>query len=82
MLTFRIDQTDHYGTRRLPLSTRSCPYTDAEVAALVDDLADGGTELVKATALLADELVQAFGIPEAAFAARAAAASTGRHDLS
>ncbi|WP_103538953.1 MULTISPECIES: helix-turn-helix domain-containing protein [unclassified Streptomyces] len=82
MLTFRIDQTDHYGTRRLPLSTQSCRYADAEVAALVDDLADGGTELVEATALLADELVQAFGIPEAAFPARAAAASAGRHGLS
>ncbi|MFD4219701.1 hypothetical protein [Streptomyces griseus] len=46
MLTFRID---HYGTRRLPLSTQSCRYADAEAAALVDDLADGGTELVQQT---------------------------------
>ncbi len=70
MLPFRIDQNDKWDRPRVALSTQSCRYADAEVAALVDDLADGGTELVQATALIADELVHAFGIPEAAFTQR------------
>lgn len=70
MLPFRIDQNDKWGTPRVALSTQACAYADAEAVALVDDLADGGTELVQAGALIADELVQAFGIPEAAFTGR------------
>ncbi|MFC9183312.1 hypothetical protein ACFTZJ_21885 [Streptomyces globisporus] len=63
------------------MSTQACAYADAEAAALVDDLADGGTELVQAASLIADELVQAFGIPEAVFAARAKAAAVRHHGL-
>ncbi|MEG9551416.1 ATP-binding protein [Streptomyces baarnensis] len=81
MLRFRIDQIDKWGRPRVSLSTQTCAYADAEAAALVDDLADGGVELVQATALIADELVHAFGIPEAAFTRRAEAAPARHHDL-
>ncbi|MFD4224777.1 AlbA family DNA-binding domain-containing protein [Streptomyces griseus] len=81
MFRFRIDQNDKWGSPRVSLSTQSCAYADAEAVALVDDLADGGVELVQATALIADELVHAFGIPEAAFTRRAEAAPARHHDL-
>ncbi|WP_176711309.1 hypothetical protein [Streptomyces sp. PTY087I2] len=48
--------------------------------AFVDDLADKGAELMRATTLIADELVQAFGIPEVAFTDQTAA-SARQHDL-
>ncbi|MFK0132445.1 helix-turn-helix domain-containing protein [Streptomyces rubiginosohelvolus] len=80
MLRFRIDQNDKWGRPHVAMSTQSCRYADAEAAALVDDLADGGTELVQATALVADELVHAFGIPEAVFTRRSEAVPR-QHDL-
>lgn len=65
LLPFRIDETDEYRGRRMPLSTHTCAYADAEAVALVDDLADAGTALVQTAAYIADELIQAFGIAEA-----------------
>ncbi|WP_444971593.1 AlbA family DNA-binding domain-containing protein [Streptomyces sp. SAI-25] len=79
MLRFRIDQNNQWGSPDVSLSTQFCAYADSEAAALVDDLADGDTELVQATALLADELVHAFGIPEAAFTRRTEAAPARQH---
>ncbi|MCY0958131.1 helix-turn-helix domain-containing protein [Streptomyces sp. H27-H5] len=66
LLPFRIDQTDIHASRRSQLSIRMCPYADAEAVALVDDLADAGVPLVQTAAHIANELVQAFGIVEAA----------------
>ncbi|MFF9795465.1 AlbA family DNA-binding domain-containing protein [Streptomyces bacillaris] len=81
VLRFRIDQKGQWDRPGMSLGAQSCAYADAAAVALVDDLADGGTELVQATALLADELVQAFGIPEAAFTRRTEAAPAPQHDL-
>lgn len=65
LLPFRIDTLQSTG-RRTPLSTETCAYADSEAVAFLDDLADAGPGLVQAASLLADELVQAFGIAEAA----------------
>ncbi|MFJ8608169.1 helix-turn-helix domain-containing protein [Streptomyces sp. NPDC093675] len=65
LLPFRIDTLKPTG-QRTPLSTQTCGYADSEAVALLDDLADAGPGLVQAAAVLADELVQAFGIAEAA----------------
>lgn len=62
---FRIDTMRASGTERLPLSTQSCAYADSEAVALLDDLTDAGPSLIQTASLLADELVQAFGIAEA-----------------
>ncbi|WP_371599975.1 helix-turn-helix domain-containing protein [Streptomyces sp. NBC_00564] len=65
LLPFRIDTLKATG-QRTPLSTQTCASADSEAVAFLDDLADAGTGLVQAASLLADELVQAFGIAEAA----------------
>ncbi|MEY9968478.1 hypothetical protein ABIA33_006562 [Streptacidiphilus sp. MAP12-16] len=49
----------------LTRGTLYCPCAQASVTALLDDLADTGGPLVQAASLLADELVQAYGLPEA-----------------
>ncbi|MFC8239341.1 AlbA family DNA-binding domain-containing protein [Streptomyces chartreusis] len=48
-----------------PSGTHCATAAQAEVTALVDDLADGGTGLVQAASLLADQVFHTFGIPEA-----------------
>ncbi|MDI5911881.1 MULTISPECIES: hypothetical protein [Streptomyces] len=48
-----------------PSGTYCAEAAQAEVTALVDDLADGGTGMVQAASLLANQLVHTFGIPEA-----------------
>ncbi|QKW28263.1 ATP-binding protein [Streptomyces seoulensis] len=48
-----------------PSGTHCATAAQAEVTALVDDLADGSTGLVQAASLLADHLFHTFGIPEA-----------------
>ncbi|WP_331724025.1 ATP-binding protein [Streptomyces sp. NBC_00005] len=63
---FRIDDVSPVSGRRRALSTQFCAYADSQAAALLDDLADGGTGLVQAASVLADELFHAFGIAEAA----------------
>ncbi|MFE0630869.1 helix-turn-helix domain-containing protein [Streptomyces sp. NPDC058864] len=65
MLPLRIDGMRINGSHRLPLSTQFCAYADGDAAALLDDLAEEGPALVQTTSLLADEIVQAFGITEA-----------------
>ncbi|MFC1432731.1 helix-turn-helix domain-containing protein [Streptacidiphilus sp. N1-3] len=45
--------------------TLSCACAQASATALLDDLADAGAPLVQAASHLADELVQAYGLPEA-----------------
>ncbi len=64
LLPFRLDMMGPTG-RRKPLSTQSCDYADSEAVTLLDDLADEGPGLVQTASLLADELVQAFGLAEA-----------------
>ncbi|MFC1433495.1 helix-turn-helix domain-containing protein [Streptacidiphilus sp. N1-3] len=59
----RLEWVDRSGFRD-NLSSQECSYAHAEAAALPDDLADGGAGLVQTAALLADELVQAFGLAE------------------
>ncbi|MGW6521710.1 AlbA family DNA-binding domain-containing protein [Streptomyces sp. NPDC054962] len=65
LLPFRLD-TLHPTGRRTPVSTQDCAFADSDAVALLDDLADAGPGLVQSASLLADELLQAFGIPEAA----------------
>lgn len=48
-----------------PSGTHCAMAAQAEITALVDDLADGTTGLVQAASLLTDQLVHTFGIPEA-----------------
>ncbi|WP_329273300.1 ATP-binding protein [Streptomyces pseudovenezuelae] len=48
-----------------PSGTHCAEAAQAEATALVDDLADGGTGMVQAASLLANQLVHTFGIPEA-----------------
>lgn len=60
----RLEWVDRFGFPE-NLSTQECSYAHAEAAALLDDLADEGAGLVQSAALLADELVQAFGLAEA-----------------
>lgn len=64
LLPFRLDMLAPTG-RRVPLSTQNCDHADSEAVALLDDLVDQGPGLVQTTSLLADELVQAFGLAEA-----------------
>jgi hypothetical protein len=71
MLPLRIDGVRADGRTRLPLSTQFCSYADGEATVLLDDLADEGPALVQAASLLADEIVQAFGITEASPITRA-----------
>ncbi|MEZ0095722.1 hypothetical protein [Streptacidiphilus sp. EB129] len=59
----RLEWVDRTGFRN-NLSSQECSYAHAEAAALLDDLADEGAGLVQTAALLADELVQAFGLAE------------------
>ncbi|MEV7770123.1 ATP-binding protein [Kitasatospora sp. NPDC086791] len=62
--SIQIERTDMTGFRRR-LSSQACAYAHAEAAGFLNDLADGGQGLVQTASLLADELVQAFGLAEA-----------------
>lgn len=64
MLPLRMEITDPHGFS-LGETEQPCAYADSHAVTFLDDLADGGVGLVQAAALLADELVQAHGIPEA-----------------
>ncbi|GGP93046.1 AlbA family DNA-binding domain-containing protein [Streptomyces melanogenes] len=48
-----------------PSGTHCAEAAQAEVTALIDDLADSGMEMVQAASLLENHLVHTFGIPEA-----------------
>jgi hypothetical protein len=65
LMPFRIDNVSSVSGRRAALSTQFCAFADSQAAALLDDLADGGTGLVQTASVLADELFHAFGIAEA-----------------
>ncbi|MEU0853496.1 ATP-binding protein [Streptomyces flaveolus] len=55
----------HSGTgRRMSTSTQPCEYAYSEATVLLDDVADHGRGLLQAVAVLADELLHAYGIPE------------------
>ncbi|MGM7443979.1 AlbA family DNA-binding domain-containing protein [Streptomyces griseoincarnatus] len=55
----------HPGTgQRLPISSQPCEYAYSEATVLLDDVADHGRGLLQAAAVLADELLHAYGIPE------------------
>ncbi|MFC6065963.1 AlbA family DNA-binding domain-containing protein [Streptomyces ochraceiscleroticus] len=64
-LPLRIDRYDPRESEPIELSTQACKQATAHGTALLDDLADANVGLVQTAALLADELFQAFGIPEA-----------------
>jgi Putative DNA-binding domain len=67
----RIDAVHpDFGTRRT-LSTQTCRFAQSDAVVMLDELADPGSGLVQAAALLADELMQAFGIAEAPSLTRA-----------
>lgn len=55
----------HSGTgRRMETSTQPCDYAYSEATVLLDDVADHDRGLLQAAAVLADELLHAYGIPE------------------
>lgn len=55
----------HRGTgQRLETSTQPCEYAYSEATVLIDDVADHGRSLLQAAAVLANELLHAYGIPE------------------
>ncbi|WP_328445629.1 hypothetical protein OG780_06615 [Streptomyces sp. NBC_00386] len=64
-MPFRIDDVSPASGWRVALSTQFCAYADSQAAALLDDLADGGTGIVQTASVLADKLFHAFGIAEA-----------------
>ncbi|MFD3381288.1 MULTISPECIES: helix-turn-helix domain-containing protein [unclassified Streptomyces] len=59
-----VDRLHRDTGRRLPTSTQPCEYAYSEATVLIDDVADHGRGLLQATAVLADELLHAYGIPE------------------
>ncbi|MFC7864853.1 hypothetical protein ACFU5B_13645 [Streptomyces murinus] len=55
----------HSGTGRLhDTSTQPCDYAYSEATVLLDDVADHDRGLLQAAAVLADELLHAYGVPE------------------
>ncbi|MER5226421.1 hypothetical protein [Streptomyces flaveus] len=55
----------HQGTgEHLPTSTQPCDYAYSEATMLLDDVADHGRGMLQAAAVVADELLHAYGIPE------------------
>ncbi|MFF9409817.1 helix-turn-helix domain-containing protein [Streptomyces anandii] len=63
-IPFRVDPLDPGSGQRTPVSPHTCQYAYAQATVLLDDIADRGCGLLEATAVLADELLQAFGYPE------------------
>ncbi|MFG2960842.1 helix-turn-helix domain-containing protein [Streptomyces sp. NPDC048291] len=62
-LPFRVDPLDPSG-QRFQAWALACQYAHADATVLLDEIADRGRGLLEATAVLADELLQAFGYPE------------------
>jgi hypothetical protein len=63
-IPFRVDPLDPGSGQRTPVSPHTCQYAYAQATVLLDDIADRGRGLLEATAVLADELLQAFGYPK------------------
>lgn len=63
-IPFRVDPLDPGSGQRTAVSAHTCQYAYAQATVLLDDIADRGRGLLEATAVLADELLQAFGYPE------------------
>ncbi|WP_030807364.1 helix-turn-helix domain-containing protein [Streptomyces sp. NRRL S-337] len=63
-LPLRIDRVDRGNGQRVPTSTQACASTSTAVTVVLDDIADQGRGLLQAVALVSNELVQAFGLPE------------------
>ncbi|MFF7199129.1 helix-turn-helix domain-containing protein [Streptomyces sp. NPDC088197] len=61
----RIDGVHASFGTRTHLSTQTSSFAESEAVVFLDELADPGPGLTQAASFLADELVQAFGIPEA-----------------
>jgi hypothetical protein len=61
----RLEGVRPDGHTRRPMSTQSCSFADSKAVLFLDELADCGPGLVQGASLLADELMQAFGIAEA-----------------
>ncbi|MEU9575336.1 ATP-binding protein [Streptomyces massasporeus] len=76
-IPFRVDPLDPGSGQRTPVSPHTCQYAYAQATVLLDDIADRGRGLLEATAVLADEPLQAFGRSFAA-TARSRAARAAR----
>lgn len=63
-LPMTVDRLHRGAGRRLETSTQPCEYAYSEATVLLDDVADHGRGLLQAAAVLADELLHAYGIPE------------------
>jgi hypothetical protein len=63
-LPLTVDHLHRSTGRRLETSTQACEYAYSEATVLLDDVADHDRGLVQAAAVLADELLHAYGIPE------------------
>ncbi|RMB81081.1 hypothetical protein [Streptomyces shenzhenensis] len=63
-LPVAVDHLYHGTGRRLPTSTQPCEYAYSEATVLLDDVAGHDRELLQAAAVLADELLHAYGIPQ------------------
>ncbi|MFI0716445.1 hypothetical protein ACH4SK_38810 [Streptomyces inhibens] len=63
-LPLRIDRVDRGNGQSMPASTQACASTSTAVTVVLDDIADQGRGLLQAVALVSNELVQAFGLPE------------------
>jgi hypothetical protein len=70
-IPFRVDPLDPGSGQRTPVSPHTCQSAYAQATVLLDDIADRGRGLLEATAVLADELLQAFGYPENGLVTRA-----------
>ncbi|WP_181802460.1 hypothetical protein [Streptomyces shenzhenensis] len=76
-LPFRVDPLDPSG-QRFQASAQACQYAHADATVLLDEVADRGPGLLEATAVLADELLQAFGYPENMVISRSGQLQLGR----
>ncbi len=63
-LPMTVDRLHSGVGRRLETSTQPCDYAYSEATVLLDDVADHDRGLLQAAAVLADELLHAYGIPE------------------
>jgi hypothetical protein len=76
-IPFRVDPLDLGSGQRTAVSAHTCQYAAAQATVLLDDIADRGRGLLEATAVLADELLQAFGYPENGLITRTGDLRTG-----
>ncbi|MFF9227956.1 MULTISPECIES: hypothetical protein [unclassified Streptomyces] len=70
IVPFRVDRIHPATGRPRPMTPESNPHATATAGVLLDDLADRGRGLLQATAVLADELLQAYGYPETGLISR------------